>query len=37
MTNMLVTTEELQQHLDDPAWIVIDARHDLMDPSRGPK
>lgn len=34
---MLVGTEELQKHLDDPQWIVIDTRHDLMDPSKGPK
>lgn len=34
---MLVDTETLAAHLDDPAWIVIDTRHDLMDPQRGPK
>jgi thiosulfate/3-mercaptopyruvate sulfurtransferase len=34
---MLVTTEELQKHLDDPDWIVIDTRHELMDPNAGPK
>ena len=31
----LVTTETLAQHLDDPAWVVIDTRHDLADPARG--
>jgi|SRR5688572_1220976 thiosulfate/3-mercaptopyruvate sulfurtransferase len=34
---LLVTTEELARHLDDPDWIVIDTRHDLMDPEKGPK
>ena len=34
---LLVTTEELAKHLDDPKWVVIDTRHDLMDPTKGPK
>jgi thiosulfate/3-mercaptopyruvate sulfurtransferase len=34
---LLVTTEELARHLGDPDWIVIDTRHDLMDPAKGPK
>ena len=34
---MLVTTEELQKHLDDPDWIVIDTRHELTNPETGPK
>ena len=34
---ILVTTEELARHLDDPEWIVIDTRHDLMDPAKGPR
>jgi thiosulfate/3-mercaptopyruvate sulfurtransferase len=34
---MLVTTEELAKHLDDPDWIVIDTRHELMDPEAGPR
>ncbi|HYC36749.1 MAG TPA: sulfurtransferase [Usitatibacter sp.] len=34
---MLVTAEELAQHLDDPQWVVIDTRHDLMDASKGRK
>ncbi len=33
---MLVTTEVLARHLDDPGWIVFDTRHDLMDPAKGP-
>ena len=34
---MLITTEQLAGHLDDPQWVVIDTRHDLMDPSKGRK
>lgn len=34
---MLVTTAELARHLDDPTWVVFDTRHDLMDPTKGPK
>jgi len=33
---LLVSTEELAKHLDDPGWIVVDARHELTDPKRGP-
>jgi thiosulfate/3-mercaptopyruvate sulfurtransferase len=33
----LVTPEELQRHLDDPDWVVIDTRHELTDPTVGPK
>jgi thiosulfate/3-mercaptopyruvate sulfurtransferase len=33
---MLVTTEELARHLDDPDWIVIDTRHELTNPETGP-
>src|SRR5262249_30531386 len=32
---LLVTTEELAQHLDDPGWIVFDTRHDLGDVEKG--
>jgi thiosulfate/3-mercaptopyruvate sulfurtransferase len=32
---MLVTTAELSAHLHDPAWIIFDCRHDLLDPERG--
>jgi thiosulfate/3-mercaptopyruvate sulfurtransferase len=37
MDKMLVTTEELATHLGDPDWIVFDVRHELTDPTRGPK
>ena len=35
--SLLVTTEELARHLDDPDWIVIDTRHDLTKPEVGPR
>lgn len=35
MDRMLVTTEELAAHIDDPTWVVFDCRHDLMDVQRG--
>jgi thiosulfate/3-mercaptopyruvate sulfurtransferase len=31
----LVDAQTLREHLDDPAWIVIDCRHDLADYSAG--
>jgi len=31
----LVTTTDLARHLDNPAWIVFDCRHDLMDADDG--
>ncbi|MEO7743806.1 MAG: sulfurtransferase [Usitatibacter sp.] len=34
---MLITTEQLAGHLDDPEWVVIDTRHELMDPVKGRK
>ena len=34
---LLVTTAELAAHLDDPAWVVFDTRHDLLDPEKGPR
>jgi thiosulfate/3-mercaptopyruvate sulfurtransferase len=34
---LLVTTQLLAEHLDDPRWVVIDTRHDLMDPEKGRK
>jgi thiosulfate/3-mercaptopyruvate sulfurtransferase len=37
MHEILVSTAQLAEHLDDPKWIVIDTRHDLMDPARGPQ
>src|SRR6478735_11650976 len=35
--NILVNTEQLAKHLGDPKWIVVDTRHDLMDPAKGRK
>jgi thiosulfate/3-mercaptopyruvate sulfurtransferase len=32
---MLVSTETLASHLNDPDWVVFDCRHDLSDPERG--
>lgn len=32
---MIVNTAELRAHLEDPAWIVFDCRHDLFDFKRG--
>lgn len=32
---MLVRTEELAAHLDDPTWVVFDCRHDLADVAKG--
>jgi thiosulfate/3-mercaptopyruvate sulfurtransferase len=34
---LLVTTQELAEHLDDPRWVVFDTRHDLMDAGKGRK
>jgi thiosulfate/3-mercaptopyruvate sulfurtransferase len=31
----LISTEALAAHLDDPAFVVVDCRHDLADPSAG--
>jgi len=33
----LVTVEQLQERLDDPAWRIVDVRHDLMDAAVGPR
>jgi thiosulfate/3-mercaptopyruvate sulfurtransferase len=33
----LVSVDQLQDHLEDPAWRVIDVRHDLMDAEAGPR
>ena len=35
MSKILVSTAELAEHLNDPAWVVIDTRHDLMNPAKG--
>lgn len=37
VTEMLVTTAELANHLHDPAWMLFDTRHDLLDTTRGPR
>ncbi len=37
MEKLLIDTEELAKHLDDPAWIVFDTRHDLVDAGKGRK
>jgi thiosulfate/3-mercaptopyruvate sulfurtransferase len=31
----LVSTDVLAQHLGDPAWVVLDCRHDLAAPAKG--
>lgn len=31
----LVSTTQLASHLDDPAWVVFDCRHDLANPDSG--
>jgi len=36
VADLLVGTAELEAHLGDPDWIVVDARHELMDPKKGP-
>ena len=33
--DLLVTTQELADHLGDPGWVVFDTRHDLMDTAKG--
>lgn len=35
MNKLLLTTQEVAEHLDDPEWVVFDTRHDLMDAGRG--
>ena len=32
---MLINTENLSQHLHDPAWVIFDCRHDLFDLAKG--
>jgi thiosulfate/3-mercaptopyruvate sulfurtransferase len=32
---MLVSTDTLASHLDDPRWVIFDCRHDLMDHGKG--
>ena len=35
MHTTLITPAELATHLDDPHWVIVDCRHDLMNPSAG--
>ena len=37
MEKMLVTTQELADHLDDRMWVVFDTRHELSNPNTGPR
>ena len=32
---ILITTDELAKHLEDPGWVVFDTRADLLDHARG--
>lgn len=32
---MLVSTATLAEHLNDPAWVIFDCRHDLVDHAKG--
>ena len=31
----LISTQELQNHLDDPDWVIVDCRFSLADTGRG--
>ena len=31
----LISPDELLQHIEDPAWVVVDCRFDLMEPEKG--
>ena len=35
MEKILVSAEELAQHLNDPSWVIFDTRHELADTGRG--
>ncbi|MFN3629120.1 MAG: sulfurtransferase [Casimicrobiaceae bacterium] len=35
MSSPLISPEALVQHLSDPAWVIVDTRHDLADPGLG--
>jgi thiosulfate/3-mercaptopyruvate sulfurtransferase len=35
MLNTLIDAATLARHLDDPRWVVLDCRHDLLDPQLG--
>ena len=32
---MLLCTADLASHLNDPAWVIFDCRHDLVDHAKG--
>jgi thiosulfate/3-mercaptopyruvate sulfurtransferase len=32
---LLVSTEQLAQHLHDPSWVIVDCRHNLAEPEAG--
>ncbi|CDG85167.1 sulfurtransferase [Janthinobacterium agaricidamnosum] len=35
MHTTLISATELSQHLTDPRWVILDCRHDLMNPAAG--
>ncbi|CAN7721707.1 sulfurtransferase [Pseudoduganella sp. LjRoot289] len=35
MHTTLISAANLAQHLTDPAWVILDCRHDLMNPNAG--
>jgi thiosulfate/3-mercaptopyruvate sulfurtransferase len=35
MHTTLISAADLAQHLTDPAWVILDCRHDLMNPNAG--
>lgn len=35
MKTLLVTTQDVADHLGDPGWVIFDARHDLADGEKG--
>lgn len=35
MYKTLISAQDLAAHIDDPRWVVVDCRHDLMNPAAG--
>ncbi|NEX64278.1 sulfurtransferase [Noviherbaspirillum galbum] len=35
MHTTLISAEQLAQHIHDPSWVILDCRHDLMNPRAG--
>ena len=35
MYTTLISAQDLAAHIDDPRWVVVDCRHDLMNPAAG--